>query len=193
MSGTGSKFIVHLYAQIRVKVVGVVAENMAIAMRKADEAVNYHRLVTHNNDHVRLTDGMSVEHVDNVGNAAECAYVDPVMDDGHIDYAQSEWVDSTGEPLLDRLHAVHRKTSGYDKARLFMQELLDSVETLASIADEHGARTLADLMYLQQAILSGGSFDFYLGESKVMEIAQRLPSGNHWLSFMKVESLPKAA
>ena len=74
-----------------------------------------------------------------------------------------------------------------------MQELLDSVESLASIADVHGARTLADLMYLQNAILSGGFIDHYQGESNVMEIAQSLPSGEQWAKFIKVEYIARAA
>lgn len=69
----------------------------------------------------------------------------------------------------------------------FMQELLDSVETLSGIADQHGARTLADLMFLQNAILSGGFIDCYPGESKVRDIACGLPSGEQWTKFIKVE------
>jgi hypothetical protein len=82
-----------------------------------------------------------------------------------------------------------RKAQGHERARLFMQELLDSVETLSSIAEQHGARTLADLMYLQNAILSGGFIDHYPGESKVLEIARNLPSGGQWSKFIAVEYL----
>jgi hypothetical protein len=82
-----------------------------------------------------------------------------------------------------------RKAQDHDRARLFMQELLDSVETLSGIAEQHGARTLADLMYLQNAILSGGFIDHYPGESKVLEIASGLPSGGQWSKFIAVEYL----
>jgi hypothetical protein len=82
-----------------------------------------------------------------------------------------------------------RKAQGHERARLFMQELLDSVETLSGIAEQHGARTLADLMYLQNAILSGGFIDHYPGESKVLEIASGLPSGGQWSKFITVEYL----
>ena len=81
------------------------------------------------------------------------------------------------------------QAQGHDRARLFMQELLDSVETLSGIAEQHGARTLADLMYLQNAILSGGFIDHYPGESKVLEIASGLPSGEQWSKFITVEYL----
>ena len=81
------------------------------------------------------------------------------------------------------------QAQGHDRASLFMQELLDSVETLSGIAEQHGARTLADLMYLQNAILSGGFIDHYPGESKVLEIARDLPSGGQWSKFIAVEYL----
>jgi len=82
-----------------------------------------------------------------------------------------------------------RKAQGHERASLFMRELLDSVETLSGIAEQHGARTLADLMYLQNAILSGGFIDHYPEESKVFEIASGLPSGGQWSKFIAVEYL----
>lgn len=72
-------------------------------------------------------------------------------------------------------------------ARKFMSELLDSVETLGGIAQTHGQRTLADLMYLQQAIMNGGVIDHYPGESEVVGLVSALPSGTQWVSFIKVE------
>jgi hypothetical protein len=78
------------------------------------------------------------------------------------------------------------------KAKQFMQELLDSVETLAGLAEQHGARSLADLMYLHSAILSGGFIDHYPDESKVLDIACSLPSGEQWAKFIKVEYMASA-
>ena len=96
-----------------------------------------------------------------------------------------------GEKTIIRFYAVERLNglSGKQAATLFFKELLDSVETLAGIADEHGSRTLADLMYLQNAILSGGFIDHYPDESKVLEITNTLPSGSQWSTFIKVEYL----
>jgi len=81
------------------------------------------------------------------------------------------------------------QAQGHERAKLFMRELLNSVETLTGIAEQHGARTLADLMYLQNAILSGGFIDHYPGESKALEIARGLPSGGQWSKFIAVEYL----
>lgn len=83
---------------------------------------------------------------------------------------------------LERLTAI-------SPARRFMQELLDSVETLTGIAEEYGSRTLADLFYLHSAILNGGFIDHYPGESKVLDIASSLPSGQQWAQFIKVEHM----
>jgi hypothetical protein len=78
-----------------------------------------------------------------------------------------------------------KKASGKYAAVLYFQELLDSVESLTGIAEEHGARTLADLMYLHHAILTGGFIDQYPDESKVLEIASALPSGDRWSKFIQ--------
>ncbi|MDD5300560.1 MAG: hypothetical protein PHD65_08710 [Gallionella sp.] len=98
---------------------------------------------------------------------------------------------SEGEKSVIRFFAVERldEVSGKHAAAMFFQELLDSVETLTGIAVEHGSRTLADLMYLQNAILIGGFIDYYPDESKVLEIARVLPSGEQWSKFIKVEYL----
>lgn len=78
-------------------------------------------------------------------------------------------------------------------AATFFRELLDSTETLTGIAEEHGARTLADLMYLQNAIANGGFIDHYPGESKVLDIVRGLPSGETWAKFITVEYLAGSA
>lgn len=74
------------------------------------------------------------------------------------------------------------------KVRRFMAELLDSVESLTAVAEEHGPRTLADLFYLHAAIGSGGFVDFYPGESRLVEMVEGLPSAAEWLQFIKQES-----
>ena len=85
-----------------------------------------------------------------------------------------------------------RKTAGVDAdtgpeaAKLFMEELLASVESLTELADMHGARTLADLVYLQQAILKGGFIDHYPGESKVLVVVKELPSHQRWVGFIEL-------
>ena len=103
---------------------------------------------------------------------------------------------SEGEKTVIRFYAVERlnDASGETAAATYFQELLDSVETLTGIAEEHGSRTLADLIYLQNAILSGGGFIYhYQGESKVLEIVSALPSGKRWAKFIQVEYLASSS
>lgn len=91
----------------------------------------------------------------------------------------------------DAVAEVYRRTScvqTMDRARqaaLFFRELGDSVETLSSIAKTHGVRTLSDLMHLHSAILSGGFVGYWPDESQVVQVLEDLPSGQHWLSFVR--------
>jgi hypothetical protein len=80
-------------------------------------------------------------------------------------------------------------TGNIGAAQLFWQELLASVEALTAIADQHGPRTLADLFYLQNAILNCGFIDHYPGESNVLDLARALPSGERWAIYIKIEYL----
>ena len=102
---------------------------------------------------------------------------------------------SEGEEAVIQFFDIERLNEGYGKraAVLYFHELLDSSETLTSIAVVHGSRTLADLMYLQNAILIGGFIDCYSEESRVLEIASALPSGQHWSKFIKVACLASPA
>jgi len=115
--------------------------------------------------------------------------------DGGIDGAATQsrvdakcwFVAVTGNRSLPSTGGEQKSDTG--SARLFWQELLDSVESLTAIADEHGARTLADLFYLQNAILSGGFIDHFPGESNVLEVVRTLFSAAKWESHIKVEYL----
>lgn len=107
--------------------------------------------------------------------------------------ADSELILSTQDATNDELNELVEAFNGKHAAELFMQELLDSVETLTGIAYLHGTRTLADLFYLHSAILSNGFIDHYPGESNVLNIVSDLPSGERWSKFIKVEYMLAAA
>ncbi|CAB3730490.1 hypothetical protein LMG22037_05536 [Paraburkholderia phenoliruptrix] len=91
-----------------------------------------------------------------------------------------------------RLHLVEEfklddpKRVGTEPAVEFMQELLDAVEALSDIVETHGARTLADLMYLQNAIMNETFIDHYPDESAVVDLVKALPSSDRWLAFVNV-------
>lgn len=112
------------------------------------------------------------------------------IDQGLFDsYGKFIAKNSEGEETVIRFFAIEQLDEAFGKqaSARFFQELLDSSETLTGIAIEHGSRTLADLMYLQNAILIGGCIDHYPDESKVLEIISALPSGEQWSKFVKVE------
>ncbi|TXI25558.1 MAG: hypothetical protein E6Q67_00790 [Roseateles sp.] len=76
-----------------------------------------------------------------------------------------------------------------DKATRFMVELLDSVETLSEIADQHGVGTLSDLLYLQAAILNASFIDVETDSdrSNVVKVLEGLPSGSEWMEFVRLD------
>ena len=94
------------------------------------------------------------------------------------------------KPLSMHLHGIGHGSgqadTGIEAATLFMEELLDSVESLTELGDLHGVRTLADLVYLQNAILKGSFIDHYPGESKVLEVVKALPSHARWIGFIEL-------
>lgn len=108
------------------------------------------------------------------------------MDQNHETSSQYAFAVSSGSSTGQR---SQQKKFGSSAALRFMGELLDSVETLTGIADEHGARTLADLMYLQEAILEDGFIDYDPDDSKVLELVQGLPSGEQWIQFIRHEEV----
>lgn len=71
-------------------------------------------------------------------------------------------------------------------ANLFWNELLMAMESLSAIADQYGAKTLSDLMYLQNAILSGRFIEHDGLESSLVEVVALLPSKEQWMSFIEL-------
>lgn len=103
-------------------------------------------------------------------------------------------VSAYGMPVKDPEHPFHKSvlqarkalaaSSGAHAVARFMEELLASVETVGGIADIHGTRTLADLLYLQHAILTGGRLDYFPEESAVLQVVEALPSSAQWATFI---------
>lgn len=112
---------------------------------------------------------------------------------GH-DIAGADLVDWVNEELGAELAVIrdsHRLrpqwgTAGPEGARLFFTELEEHVDALDDIANKYGPRTLAALMYLQNAIASGGTIDHYLGECPVLEVLELMPSAERWKQYVDV-------
>jgi hypothetical protein len=65
-------------------------------------------------------------------------------------------------------------------AKLFHAEMLDAVETLTAIAEQHGALALASVVYLQTAILKGGVIELTRDDADNLAFVRDLPSGGSW-------------
>jgi len=185
------KYAVHIYTQVRVKITGVQAKTREEAIEKADAIVDFYDLLDNKQLRVSkhsLGGGVEVEAAEWAEHRHDFFLVDPLLGSGDVDYANSCWFGPDGLPLVDGKTSLEQKAAGADLAGKFMHELLDSVETLTGVAESHGARTLADLMYLQQAIMKGGFIDHCPGESQVLEIVRALPSGPDWEKFVVVVS-----
>lgn len=92
---------------------------------------------------------------------------------------------ATQQSLADAMEHAEKLHRRIAMAGMFMRELLESVETLTGVAEEYGPRTLADLMYLHGAILNNSFIEHIPGESSVFNIAHQLPSGGHWVKFIR--------
>lgn len=73
-------------------------------------------------------------------------------------------------------------------ATQFFDELLNSVETLSGLCDEQGSSVLAQLMYLQNAILQGTLVELYTNVAEQLALVRALPSGERW--WKHVSQLP---
>ena len=71
-------------------------------------------------------------------------------------------------------------------AKQFHAELLDAVETLTGIAEQHGALVLANVVYLQTAFLKGGVIELTRDEAESLSFVRELPSGGRWWQSVKL-------
>ena len=68
----------------------------------------------------------------------------------------------------------------------FMDELLETHETLTDIATHKGAYTLADCMYMLSAVQKGTYIEVHHPtSSQILEVIQTLPSAALWMTYVK--------
>jgi hypothetical protein len=84
------------------------------------------------------------------------------------------------------ISSILEAATGASAAQVFFAELLDSVETLGGVADQHGPSTLAQLLYLQTAILKGTQIELYANEAERLRLVRALPSGERWWKHVTV-------
>ena len=74
---------------------------------------------------------------------------------------------------------------GSDAAKRFHNELLDSIGSLAEIAELHGPKTLAFIVYLQEAILDGSFIEVFPDDNPaILGVLEELPSHDQWIRFV---------
>lgn len=92
----------------------------------------------------------------------------------------------------DAPDAQSARPASVDGARQFFWELQNAAQTFTDIAQRDGARTLADLMLLQNAILNGGVVDQFAPQSSLSEVVSGLPSAARWLAYVSLQE-PESA
>lgn len=75
-----------------------------------------------------------------------------------------------------------------DDAERFNRELLGSVDSIMAIGEIHGMQTLADLIYLQAAILDGTFIDHFSEASAIDQVVKALPSAEEWMSYIRSDA-----
>ncbi len=169
------KYDVHLFTQVRVKVVGVEADCDVDAMKRVESGIDFHRLLDCWNPKYNATGGYSVDHVEYAESAPDFYLVDVLLPDGSVDYDNTCWYGPDYEPLVEGKTPAELKEERLDRADLFMRELLDSVETLGGLSTRYGCSALVQLLYLQHAIVTGGMIDCDSDDSATISISILVP------------------
>jgi hypothetical protein len=71
-------------------------------------------------------------------------------------------------------------------ATLFMDEVLLHHDCLVKIGESMGVQTLADLCFLQGAIMRGTFIEHYRDSSSIVDLINSLPSAIAWHSYIDI-------
>ena len=108
-----------------------------------------------------------------------------LVDSGAIadgDFPESD-VGAASDVAVAAIVTMHRASLSSN----FVRELLDEVETLAGVAEEHGNGALAFLFYLQAAIFNDTFVEARShDDSGLLELVRRLPSAATWMKHIQV-------
>lgn len=116
-----------------------------------------------------------------------------IFDDVMRCLVESEAIDSTdipdGNPGAGADIAVNAIVTmrRADLSSRFVRELLDEVESLGAVAEEHGPDAVAFLFYLQAVILNGSSVESRGTEdAELLALVGRLPLASAWTTHIVV-------
>lgn len=71
-------------------------------------------------------------------------------------------------------------------ASRFLDELLASVETLGSVAEQYGEHALTSLMYLQSAIAHDSFVEVSRSRSSFLDVIRAMPCAAEWLRYIRL-------
>lgn len=96
--------------------------------------------------------------------------------------------------FLTRLITPEHGTSASGTQRIaaadkFLQEVLDEVQCLDELTVLYGVSTLAHVTYLVAAIMKGTFIDYSPGDSMILALLTKLPTGAVWKTYVAVESV----
>ncbi len=129
--------------------------------------------------------------------ASRPSHVDPLLPDGTPDYGKAHWYDENAVKLVDGQTKTEMHAERAILAAKFMQEMNAAHDDFAGLGagqeNNLGAETLADLIYLQGAIISGGKTTTNPSRSNLTAIIQALPSAATWQTYVLTTSRVPAA
>ncbi|MEQ5844315.1 MULTISPECIES: hypothetical protein [Paraburkholderia] len=118
-----------------------------------------------------------------------CDFYDDVMrcfvDTGVVASEHDDGVDAVGADSDLAITAI----TGFRRMALastFFDELLASVETLGSVAEQYGEHALASLMYLQSAISHDAFIEVSRDASAFLDVIRMMPSSTEWLRHIEL-------
>jgi hypothetical protein len=109
-----------------------------------------------------------------------------LIDVGALDAASIPENDPRAEASL-ALAAITALQRGSLAAR-FANEVLNAVESLSAVAEQRGVHSLADLFYLQTAILEGTYVQLDALSTPIFELVRTLPSVSEWRRHIQFET-----
>ena len=165
-------FNVHLFPVVRVKVTGIKAVSHEDALKKLDN-INL-GTVFNSATKIDIGNGYEASEVDGADGNINHALVDLLLPDGSVDYDNTRWMNADGTPLIDNKTTIEFKAVRNDMAVKFYDELLSITETFTGIIEGYNEATLADVIYLQAAILKGTRIEAYLepefDQSRILDL-----------------------
>jgi hypothetical protein len=112
--------------------------------------------------------------------------INRLVDIGALDASKIPENDPQRQASL-ALAAITTLQRGLLAAR-FANEVLNSVESLCAVAEQHGVHALADLFYLQTVILEGTQVQLDSKAAPIFELVRTLPSVSEWKRHIRFDA-----